>query len=164
MKLFILGLFSLVLSVEAFAQRGGRGGSRGYERFDRYEQREQNRREHARRDRYDNHRSGPSIEVIITGPRYYPNSRSGRVIRSTRRPVIIWNQGFGYACNMYGQLMLNGRTIHSFSYGSDCTTALIDIQNYGDFCDQADLYDQYGYLEAQFSHPMECRQALGWFY
>jgi hypothetical protein len=165
MKLFILGVFSLVLSVEAFAQRG-HGPSRGgrNDRFDRYEQRENNRREHSRNDRYDDYRPGPSRGSIIVGPRYNPNRNSVRIIRSTRRPIIIWSSGFGYSCNMYGQLQVNGRFVHQFSYSSDCSLALSDIQSYGDFCDQEDLYDQTGFLEAQFSHPMECRQALGWYY
>ena len=49
-------------------------------------------------------------------------------------------------------------------FNSDRQQAIFDIENYGDFCDNADLYDQSGVLEAQFSWESECREALGWYY
>lgn len=54
--------------------------------------------------------------------------------------------------------------VHNFRFSSDCSQALIDIRNYGDFCDNEDLYDQSGRLEAQFTFSYECRNALGWYY
>lgn len=86
------------------------------------------------------------------------------MIRTTRRAPITWSYGFGYTCGTFGDLRLNGRLIHDFRFSSDCYEALSDIRIYGDFCDNEDLYDQSGYLEAQFTFNYECRDALGWYY
>lgn len=161
MKLFILSILALLISAEAFAQhRPGRGG-----RDDRRYDRRDDRRDHRRDDRRD-YRPGPSRpgRVIVVGPRYSPNRYSRRIIREIRRSPIIWSSGFGYACGRFGELMLNGRLVHNFRFSSDCMQALSDIRIYGDFCDQEDLYDQSGILEAQFTFSSECRQALGYYY
>lgn len=105
----------------------------------------------------------PTYGVRVVGPRYNPPGIS-RYIRDVRRPRVIWSSGFGYSCNMWGELTLNGRLIHSFRYSGDCSQALSDIQYYGDFCDYEDLYDQSGLLQAQFNYSSECRSALGWYY
>ena len=96
-------------------------------------------------------------------PRYIPHT-SRRIMRSLRRPHIVWSTGFGYQCSMWGELLLNGRMIHSFISPYDCNLALSDIRLYGDFCNGADLYDQTGILEGQFNNNYECREALGWYY
>lgn len=154
MKIFAIVLVSLVLSFEASAQRRptgpGRNPSPG--------------RNNPAPGRYNPNpypnRPGP----VVVGPRYNPNRNSRRVIRTTRRPVIIWDRGFGYTCGAYGDLYLNNRLVHNFRFSSDCSQALYDIRNYGDFCDNEDLYDQSGMLEAQFTFSSECRNALGWYY
>ncbi len=46
----------------------------------------------------------------------------------------------------------------------DCNDAMIDIRIYGDFCDDDLMFDQTGYMEAQFASNFECREALGWYY
>lgn len=146
----ILSLFALVLSFEASAQR---------------------RRIPNNPNRPVIVRPGP---VIVNpgpsrrvGPRYVPNSRSRRVYRSSRRPTVIWDRGFNYYCS-YSTLLdnngFNSRPIHNFNFSSDCQQALADIRDYGDFCDNEDLYDQSGILEAQFTFNYECRNALGWYY
>lgn len=173
MKFIVLSLFAVLLTSEAFAQRrsGGVGprynppgdsrgtssrpstsrpGSSTYYDYD-----------------YNDYRPGyPSTYrpgPVIVGPRYNPPG-SRRVIRTVRRDPVIWSSGFGYECNYYNQLTLNGRFIHDFTFSSDCYQAVSDIRNYGDFCDQDELYDQTGYLEARFTWSSECRQALGWYY
>lgn len=101
--------------------------------------------------------------VVIT-PRYIPYGRPVRIYRTYRRPPIIWSVPFGYTCGIYGELSVNGQYIHNFIYSSDCYSAIEDIRLYGDFCDDADLYDQTGILEAQFSSNYECREAIGYYY
>jgi hypothetical protein len=98
---------------------------------------------------------------VITPRRTY---RPGRVYRSYRRTPIIWSIPFGYSCNAYGDLALNGRSLHNFRYSMDCYDAVSDIRIYGDFCDDDIMFDQTGYMEAQFSSRYECREALGWYY
>lgn len=151
MKLVILGLLSVILSTEAFAQiRRTPQAPRG--------------------PRYNPPtRVQPAPRpipgrVVVVGPRYVPNRHSTRVIRTTRRAPVVWSRGFGYACTPYGELLLNRNVVHSFRYSSDCSQALSDIRNYGDFCDNEDLYDQSGYLQAQFTFNYECREALGYYY
>lgn len=160
MRFTLLALITLVFAAEAFAQsrrvivRPGRTTTVVTRRPD--------------------HRPGPVIvdrrpdyrpgRPVIVGPRYNPNRRSTRVIRTYRRDPIIWSSGFGYQCGSFGDLLLNGRLVHSFRFSSDCYTALEDIRLYGDFCDGEDLYDQSGILEAQFTWDYECRQALGYYY
>lgn len=167
MKFFILGLFALLMSAETFAQvRGPRYNPPGGGRHDRYDDRRPGPGpgpgRYDRYDRYDDRRPGP----VIVGPRYSPRRDSGRIIRTTRRSPVIWSSGFGYQCAGYmnDQLILNGRLVHVFRYSGDCFTALSDIRVYGDFCDQEDLYDQSGRLEAQFTFNYECRNALGYYY
>ena len=46
----------------------------------------------------------------------------------------------------------------------DCNEAINDIRIYGDFCDDNVMFDQSGYMEAEFSSRYECRDALGWYY
>ena len=65
---------------------------------------------------------------------------------------------------MYGDLALNGRPLHNFRYSMDCNEAINDIRIYGDFCDDNVMFDQSGYMEAEFSSRYECRDALGWYY
>lgn len=182
MKLLLLSLFAIILSNEAFAQRGPRynppGGSsnrpttttthhgssstttyhtgnRTYDYNNNYDY------DYGYNNPYDyNNNYG---RPVIVGPRYNP-PHSRRVIRTVRRPQIIWDSGFGYQCNSWGDLSLNGRQVHTFRFNSDCQQAISDIRYYGDFCDMEDLYDQSGYLEAQFTFSSECRSALGWYY
>lgn len=172
MKLVILSILSIIITSTASAQvRGprynppGGGTSRSTTTYH-----PGNGRTHTQTTYYGNgrtttyypsapHATGPRV----IGPRYNPPG-SSRYIRTTRRPQVIWSTGFGYTCNIYGELQLNGRHIHTFRFSSDCSTALSDIQYYGDFCDYEDLYDQTGYLEAQFNYSSECRSALGWYY
>ncbi len=163
MKLALFALFAVLFSAESFAQR--RVIIRD-NRPDRGTVIVRDRRPDTRpgtvivRDRRPDYRPGP----VIVGPRYNPNRSSTRIIRTTRRAPISWNTGFGFQCGSFGDLLLNGRLVHSFRFSSDCYTALEDIRLYGDFCDGEDLYDQSGYLEAQFTWDYECRQALGWYY
>jgi Ni/Co efflux regulator RcnB len=166
MKLLLLSLFAIVFSASSFAQH--RGGGRIETRNDRHDDRRDDRRDNRRDDRRDDRRDYRSdnrggVRVIITGPRYNPNRYSSRVIRSTRRAPIYW-ENFGYTCDTAGGLRLNGRLVHDFSFGAQCFEALSDIQVYGDFCDYEDLYDQTGIQEAQFESSAECRNALGWYY
>lgn len=65
---------------------------------------------------------------------------------------------------MYGDLLLNGIRQHTFSYSMDCNQAISDIRIYGDYCDNDIMYDQSGYMEAQFYSNYECREALGYYY
>lgn len=165
MRLIVLSIFTLLLASEAFAQRGPRynppGGGRGNDRHDRHDR-------YDRHDRRPDYRPGPVIvvrpgpgRVVITPRRTY---RPGRVYRSYRRTPIIWSVPFGYSCNMYGDLALNGRPIHNFRYSMDCHDAVSDIRIYGDYCDDNVMFDQTGYMEAEFSSRYECRDALGWYY
>jgi hypothetical protein len=101
---------------------------------------------------------------VVVSPRYIPTGRPVRIYRTIRRTPIIWSIPFGYNCGIYGDLSVNGRLIHNFYYSSDCYSAIEDIRVYGDFCDNADLYDQTGILEAQFSSNYECRDAIGYYY
>lgn len=103
----------------------------------------------------------PNGRVVVTPRHTY---RPGRVYREYRRSPIIWSQPFGYSCSMYGDLMLNGRPIHNFRYSMDCHDAVSDIRLYGDYCDDDVMFDQSGYMEAQFASRYECREALGWYY
>lgn len=176
MKLAIAALVTMIISAETFAQRNPRNGrvvTRRVEPTGRVIPRNQVPRH--RGPVVTNRgpvRHGPVIVnrgpvrhgPVIVGPRYNPNPYSRRTIRTYRRPVIVWNTGFGYQCEGYGNLTLNGRLVHRFLYDNDCYQALNDIRNYGDFCDQEDLYDQSGILEAQFTWANECRDALGWYY
>lgn len=185
MKSLILSLIVLTLSADSFAQAHGRGDGRVFDRPGRDDGRpgpggdrpSDHRRPGTGRDDYRGgytggqytpdyrpgpNRPGPSREVV--GPRYNPNRNSRRIIRSYRRSPIIWSTSFGYSCGYYGDLMLNGRLVHNFRFSSDCSQALSDIRNYGDFCDQEDLYDQSGMMEAQFNFSYECRDALGYYY
>jgi hypothetical protein len=156
MRLLVLSIITLMISAEAFAQRAPRGprynppGGRN----DRYNHRP---------DYRPDYRPGPVItgRVVINPRRAY---RTGRIHRSYRRTPIIWSQPFGYSCNMYGDLALNGRPIHNFRYSMDCHEALTDIRVYGDYCDDNVMYDQSGYREADFASRYECRDALGWYY
>lgn len=181
MKMIVLSLFAVLLTSEAFAQRRTTGGvgpryNPPGSRVDPYPttSRPAPTRTTTTTTYYDDYgygyndyrpgytttyRPGP----IVVGPRYNPPG-SRRVIRTVRRDPVIWSSGFGYQCNIYGELTLNGRYVHGFRYSSDCSQALSDIRNYGDFCDQDELYDQTGYLEARFTWASECRQALGWYY
>lgn len=185
MKSIALSLLALtVLSSEVFAQRAPRreGPSRGDGRVQdrpgrddgrpgpggdrpsdhrrpdpRYDGRGNNRpdRYEPRYDPRPDYRPGRVNPRYTRGPRYY---------RQSRRPVIIWNTGFGYTCDNFSVLRLNGRYIHNFTFSSDCYTAVNDIRMYGDFCDGSDLYDQSGILEASFYYNYECREALGYYY
>jgi hypothetical protein len=65
---------------------------------------------------------------------------------------------------MFGDLALNGRSVHNFRYSMDCNEAVSDIRVYGDFCDDNVMFDQTGYMEAEFASRYECREALGWYY
>lgn len=177
MKLAILILFTFLLSLESYAQsrapRGGRGpidyrsGPSGREArpvparpvSSRPSPYDHDRRPDYRPDSRPDYRPDYRVE-----PRYTPRYDSRRVYRSVRRPVIIWNQSFGFNCSSFGDLTLNGRMIHNFRYSFECGQALSDIRVYGDFCDGEDLYDQTGMLEAQFSYDFQCREALGYFY
>jgi hypothetical protein len=158
MKIMVLSFFALVLSFEASAQRRPSGPGRPGPVVT--------------RPAPGPSRPGPVVVrpgpsrpgPVVVGPRYNPNPHSRRVIRTVRRPVIVWDRGFGYACGRFGELLLNGYVVHNFRFSSDCSQALIDIRNYGDFCDNEDLYDQSGRLEAQFTFNYECRNALGWYY
>lgn len=111
-------------------------------------------------------RPGPGRVVVPQRnmPRYVPHATPRRIYRPAIRPTITWSYGFGYACSPYGELLLNGRYIHRFTFSSECMQALNDIRLYGDFCNRSDLYDQSGRLEAQFYYDYECREALGWYY
>ena len=178
MKFIVLSLFAVLLTSEAFAQRRTSSGGGVGPRYNppggrpsTYDTRPTPSRPSTSynsgynnyNDYYNDYRPGYSSRPVIVGPRYNPPG-SRRVIRTVRREPVIWSSGFGYQCNMYGQLTVNGRYVHDFYYSSDCSQALSDIRYYGDFCDGEDLYDQTGYLEAQFTYSSECRQALGWFY
>lgn len=107
------------------------------------------------------YRTGPVIRVA---PRYVYNGYSRRHLRTVVRPPIVWTQPFGYQCNQWEQLTLNGQFIHDFNYLGECAQAIQDIRVYGDFCDGEDLYDQTGIQEAQFTFDYECREALGYYY
>lgn len=106
----------------------------------------------------------PSGPIVRVAPRYVYNGYSTRYVRTVPRQPIVWRQPFGYTCNAYEQLMINGSFIHDFDYLGECAQAIQDIHVYGDFCDGEDLYDQSGALEAQFNFSYECRNALGWYY
>lgn len=162
MRLAIFAILAVLFSAEVFAQRVIiRDRNPGRDRVIIRDRRPDYRPGPVIiRDRHPDYRRGP----VIVGPRYNPNRHSTRVIRTTRRSPVIWSTGFGYSCGAFGDLLLNGRLIHSFRFSSDCYTALEDIRIYGDFCDGEDLYDQSGILEAQFTWDYECREALGWYY
>lgn len=189
MKRLFLTFLVLTISANTFAQRQGpsRGDGRVFDRPGRDDGRpgpggdrpNDHRRPGTGRDdyrggyngrptpSYPDYRPGPyrpGPSRVVVGPRYSPRRDSGRYIRVTIRPNIIWHTGFGYTCGYYGDLMLNGYNIHNFSYESDCYQALNDIRMYGDFCDNEDLFDQNGRLEAQFNYNYECRDALGYYY
>ncbi len=192
MKMLTLSLVTLLVSVEAFAQRGPRYNPPGNGSSS-----SSSRTTVVVRDSH--HHSSPSrvyVEPRVVGPRYNPpgpisgpviyrdsystyrdpysysrvaprtiyRQYSTRYIRTIPRPAPIWTYGFGYSCGYYGDLTLNGRPIHNFAYSSDCQQAIQDIQIYGDFCDNADMIDQTGYLEAAFSSNWECRDALPYYY
>lgn len=188
MKLVLLSLFTLILSNVATAQvRGPRynppGGNNGSSNHSsssssrttttyRTDSRNGSGTYYGSGNSYDDNYYGNGSYYdsypynngpVIVGPRYNPPS-SRRVIRTVRRPQVIWSSGFGYTCNSWGDLSLNGRQVHTFRFSSDCQQAISDIRYYGDFCDMEDLYDQTGYLEAQFTFSSECRSALGWYY
>lgn len=176
MKLVILSILATILTSTVFAQaRGPRynppGGRHNTSSGPVYQNGSHRTSttyyDHGRTTYYPNsyhtYDPYPTYGVRVVGPRYNPPG-SSRYIRTSRRPNVVWSSGFGYSCNMFGELRLNGRLIHSFRFSSDCSTALSDIQWYGDFCDYEDLYDQSGYLQAQFTFPSECRSALGWYY
>ena len=168
MRLIALSLMTLLVASEAFAQRAPRGP--------RYNPPGRNDRPAPRPDyrpaptpRPD-YRPGPVVvrpgpvvhsRVVVRPRTVY---RTGRVYRDYRRSPVIWTQSFGYSCNAYGDLTLNGRRIHNFRYSMDCYDAVNDIRVYGDYCDDDVMYDQSGYMEAQFSSRYECRDALGWYY
>jgi hypothetical protein len=103
--------------------------------------------------------NAPSYRVH---PRYVYNQY--RHLRNVVRAPLAWTLPFGYTCNQYEQLMINGQYLHNFNWQGECFQAIQDIRVYGDFCDGADLYDQTGVLEAQFSFDYECRNALGYYY
>ncbi len=162
MRLLVLSIITLMISAEAFAQRAPRGP--------RYNPPGRNDRPDyrpgpSRPDYRPDYRPGPVIvrpgRVVITPRRTY---RPGRIYRDYRRSPIIWSQPFGYSCNMYSDLALNGRRIHNFRYSMDCHEAISDIRLYGDYCDDNIMFDQSGYMEAEFSSRYECRDALGWYY
>lgn len=194
MKVFLLALITLTVSAEVFAQRGrgnvdrggsvtnpntgrvrdlpgrddgrpGRGGDRpsDYRPTSRYE-RPLNERYERPIPRYDYPTYDYPNYSVRVNPRYVPYGRPGRVLRNYRRAPLIWSVPFGYSCGLYGDLMVNGRYVHNFYFSSDCHQAVQDIRLYGDFCDGADLFDQSGMLEAQFSSSYECREALGWYF
>lgn len=175
MRLIALSLITLLVASEAFAQRAPRGprynppGGRN----DRNDHRPGPTHRPApdyRNDRRPDYRPGPVVvrpgpvihsRVVIRPRNVY---RTGRVYRDYRRSPIIWSQPFGYSCSMYGDLTLNGRPVHNFRISSDCYDAVSDIRVYGDYCDDDVMYDQSGYMEAQFGSRYECREALGWYY
>lgn len=107
------------------------------------------------------YQTGPVVRVA---PRYVYNSYSRRYLRPVMRNRIVWTQPFGYSCNAYEQLLLNGHYVHDFDFQGDCYQAIQDIRMFGDFCDGEDLYDQTGVLEARFTFHYECRNALGYYY
>lgn len=181
MKLFVLSLITLMCATEVFAQRGPRYNPPG--RGDRNDHRPGPGPGRYDNDRYDRHdhdrgrndyRPGPVIvrpgpgPVVINPGRgrvvIRQTYRPGRVYRDYRRPPIIWSVPFGYSCGIYGDLRLNGRTVHTFRYSMDCQAAITDIRLYGDFCDDDVMYDQSGYMEAQFYSNYECRESLGYYY
>ena len=176
MKLIVLSLFAVLLTSEAFAQRrtapagprynppGSRVDPRPPTTYPGRTTTTTYHNDYGYDDYlYNDYRPGYRQYPVVVGPNYNPPG-SRRVIRTVRREPVVWSTGFGYSCNMYGDLTLNGRYVHNFNYSSDCHQALSDIRYYGDFCDQNELYDQSGYLEARFSYSSECRQALGWYY
>jgi hypothetical protein len=189
MKFSVLALFSLVFAFEAFAQargprynnpgrsnggggrvvttnnggrnngpviinNGGRNSGRTVIVDNRYNQ---------RRDRVIVSSRRYDRPVRFVGPRYNPYG-----INRSYRTVIrnySWIPTNRLSCDSWNNtLNLNGYRIHDFMFNSECQQAIYDIQNYGDFCDDADLYDQNGQLTAQFSWESECRDALGWYY
>ncbi len=166
MKLLVLSLVAIVFTTSAYAQRltvGPRYNPPGTSRTPTYTQYPSRHQvpDYRSPTYYPDYRT--TSRPVVVGPRYNPPS-SRRVIRTVRRSPVIWNSGFGYSCGYYGDLTLNGRLVHNFRWSSDCSQALSDIRNYGDFCDGEELYDQSGMLEARFSFSSECRSALGWYY
>lgn len=170
MKFIVLSLFAVLLTSEAFAQRrsggvgprynppGGGGRTTTTSRPSNYDT---NYNDY---NNYNDYRPGSySSGPVIVGPRYNPPG-SRRMIQTVRRQPVIWSTGFGYQCDFYNRLTVNGQFVHDFYFPSDCSQAVSDIRYYGDFCDGEDLYDQTGYLEARFTFSSECRQALGWYY
>jgi hypothetical protein len=166
MRFIVLTLITLISASEVFAQRGPRYNPPG--RGDRHDSRPgPSHRPDYRHDngpvyRHD-YRPGPIVtgRVVISPRHVY---RTGRIYRTYRRTPIIWSVPFGYSCNMFGDLALNGISMHNFRYNMDCNEAVSDIRLYGDFCDDDTMYDQSGYMEAQFSSRYECREALGYYY
>ena len=172
MRLALLALIAIVFSAESFAQRAPRGP--------RYNPpgRPDYRPGPGPIGRPDyrpvpDYRPSPG-PVYRPGPDYRPGPggrvvirntyRPGRVYRDYRRGPIVWTTPFGYSCSMYGDLLLNGIRQHTFSYSMDCNQAISDIRIYGDYCDNDIMYDQSGYMEAQFYSNYECREALGYYY
>lgn len=177
MKFSVLALFTLLFAFESFAQARGRrynnpgrsnggggrvittnpgrsNGGRTVIVDNRYNQ---------RRDRVIVSSRRYDRPVRFVGPRYNPPG-----IYRSYRPVFrdfYWTPSNRLSCDSWNNtLNLNGYRIHDFMFNSECQQAIYDIQNYGDFCDDADLYDQNGALIAQFSWESECRDALGWYY
>ena len=176
MKVALLVVFSLTLAFEASAQRRpGPGGNRNGGTTVRGHRQpapgpgrvivRDHRRSAPRPGRVvvrPGHRPNPGR--VVVRPRYVRNPHSRRVVRTHRRPVIVWDRQFGYSCNAYAQLSVNGQFLHNFQSDWECQQATQDIRSYGDFCDGEDLYDQTGVLEAQYTYDYECREALGYYY
>lgn len=180
MKLSLLALLSMIFVAEAFAQRYNPRPGRGNGGTYRTNPSRPGRvivTDNGYDNRYDNRNDGRGGRVILrdrvvvrssgyrwVGPRYNPPGRMARSYRTEVRPWQ-WQPSNSLSCdNWSNTLNMNGYRIHDFMFNSDCQQAIYDIQNYGDFCDNADLFDQSGALEAQFSFEYECRNALGWYY
>lgn len=175
MKMILPALLIMMISAEAFAQRGG-GGRAGRGGGGSVRPARPSAAPRATRPQISprvtrpqvpsrpSYRPGPVRPHVRVAPRYVVNRHSYRTLRITRRAPIIWSTGFGYACTYGGQLLLNSLPVHNFYSEYECSQAISDIRIYGDFCDREDLYDQSGILEAQFNSDYECREALGYFY
>lgn len=106
----------------------------------------------------------------VVGPRYNPPGRNVRIVRDVRRTPVIWNSGFyttGYRCDAFDLIQVTSyNSIHlaRFWDSYDCNQALRDLEIYGDYCLNDELYDRNGRLEAQFWSNAECRNALGYYY
>jgi hypothetical protein len=188
MKFSVLALFSLVFALEAFAQvRGPRynnpgrgGGGRVVTTYPgrnngpviinnggRYDYGRpvivDNGGYNQRRDRVIISSRRYDRPVQWVGPRYNPPGFN-RSYRSVIRDWT-WQPSNRLSCDSWtNTLNFNGYYVHDFMFNSECQQAIYDIQNYGDFCDNSDLYDQNGSLTAQFTWESECRNALGWYY